>query len=55
MAIRIINPASTVEYVLKSDRESDNPTVFVLRPLTWEQFGEVTRASPLPRLSRHAS
>lgn len=48
MAIRIINPASTVEYVLKSDRESDNPTVFVLRPLTWEQFGEVTRASPLP-------
>lgn len=46
MAIKIINPASTVDYVLKADRGSELPTTFALRPLTWEQCGEFTKASP---------
>jgi hypothetical protein len=41
MAVKVLNPAQRIEYVLTSDRESDAPTIFVLRPLTWEQFGTI--------------
>lgn len=47
MAVRVLNPEKTVDYILKSDRDSEAPTVFVLRPLTWEQAGEFMQAAPL--------
>ena len=37
MAIRVQKSGQRVEYILKADRKSSAPTVFVLRPLTWEE------------------
>jgi|GEM_PF-4973080 len=34
MAIKGINPKETKEYILKDDRDSKDPTIFVIRPLT---------------------
>ncbi|MBI1397022.1 MAG: hypothetical protein GC151_13680 [Betaproteobacteria bacterium] len=47
MAVRVINPAQTVEYILEADRESEDPSVFVLRPMTWEQLAEFQATNPL--------
>ncbi|MFO1322215.1 MAG: hypothetical protein U1F52_21620 [Burkholderiales bacterium] len=47
MSVRIINPASRTEYILKEDRDSDKPTIFVLRPLTWLEMGEYLKESRL--------
>lgn len=37
MAVKVQKSGQRVEYVLKEDRDSAAPTVFVLRPLTWEE------------------
>lgn len=47
MAIRVDVPGRTFDYVLKADRASDQKTVFVLRPLAWEEDAEVKELSPL--------
>ncbi len=45
--LRIQRPTKRTEYILEEDRDSSAPTVFVLRPLTWDQVAEVGSASPL--------
>lgn len=45
--MRINNPSKVFDYTLLADRESQSPTVFVLRRLTWEEIGEYQIASPL--------
>lgn len=39
--MQIANPARRFDYVLRDDRDSDAPTVFTLRRLTWEELAEV--------------
>lgn len=34
MAVTAVNPKQVEEYIVKADRESDNPTIFLLRGLT---------------------
>lgn len=46
--IRIGRADTRSEYVLKEDRKSDAPTVFVLRRLTSEQLAAVVELSPIP-------
>ncbi len=46
MVQKVENPGRTVKYMLKDDRESDAPTHFILRPLTWEEHSEVVEDSP---------
>ncbi len=45
--LRIQRPTKRTEYILEEDRASSAPTVFVLRPLTWDQFAEASAANPL--------
>jgi len=40
-------PGSTEEYIIKQDRESENPTTFILRGLTWKELDDVNRDSPM--------
>lgn len=47
MALRIDKPGRREEYVLNADRESSEPTVFELRPLTWEEMAEVNEQVPM--------
>jgi hypothetical protein len=46
MALRIEKPGRTAEYVLLADRESSQPTKFILRPLTWEEENEAEEHAP---------
>ncbi len=46
MALIIDMPGRRDEYILKADRESSQPTVFELRPLSWEEQEEVMALSP---------
>lgn len=45
--MRIADPARRSEYILKADRESASPTVFVLRRLTREQMLDCAAAAPI--------
>lgn len=45
--MRVSNPTRRWEYVLECDRGDPNPTVFVLRRLTWEERDQCEAASPL--------
>ncbi len=47
MALKIEKPGRRQEYTLLADRESSQPTVFELRPLTWEEMAEMQELSPL--------
>ena len=47
MAVHVINPESRTEFILKEDRDSEKPTIFVLRPLTWIEMSEYLKASTL--------
>lgn len=44
--MRLLNPTKRREYILEADRGSDNPTVFVLRRLTREEFFEFAALAP---------
>lgn len=44
--MRLNNPARRFDYVLREDAGSPAPTRFVLRRLTWEEFGEFQAAAP---------
>ena len=50
MALRVEKTGRRSEYILKADRESSQPTKFILRPLTWEEeaeASEITAAMPM--------
>ena len=47
MALRIEKPGRREKYSLEADRESSQPTVFELRPLTWEEMAEVNEHAPM--------
>lgn len=47
MALKIDKPGRSEEYTLKADRESSAPTVFEIRPLTWEEMAEVNEYAPM--------
>lgn len=47
MALKIEKPGRREEYTLGADRESSQPTVFELRPLSWEEMAEMQELSPL--------
>lgn len=46
MALKFDKPGRRTDYVLKADRESEQLTVFVLRPLTWIEMDEVNAETP---------
>lgn len=47
MALKIDKPGRSKDYILNADRNSGNPTIFTLRPLTWEEYAETLNLSPL--------
>lgn len=47
MALKIDKPGRHEEYILLADRESSQPTVFDLRPLSWEEMAEVNEHAPM--------
>lgn len=47
MAIRVHRPGKVFEFILEADRESAQPTVFDIRPLSWEEDEQIKAISPL--------
>lgn len=47
MAIRVHRPGKVFEFTLEADRESAQPTVFDIRPLSWEEDEQIKALSPL--------
>lgn len=45
--MKIRRPGKTQEYILEQDRESDKPTIFEYRSLTWQEMSEVSLLSPM--------
>lgn len=57
MALQIKKPGIRTDYVLAADRESSQPTRFVLRALTWDEMmeiGELTTITLEQALQIHA-
>lgn len=47
MALKVEKPGRREEHILLADRESSQPTVFELRPLSWEEMAEVNEHAPM--------
>ena len=47
MAIKIRSSLSESDYILMRDRESDNPTVFAYRQLSYQEMEQVAALSPM--------
>jgi len=45
--MKMRRPGITEPYILKADRESDNPTIFNIRQLSWEEMNEVNSDPPM--------
>lgn len=45
--MKVRRPGKIQEYILEQDRQSDKPTVFEYRPLTWQEMSEVSLLSPM--------
>lgn len=50
MALQIEKPGKRIEYILKADRESSQPTKFFLRALTRDQVGEIGELANLNQI-----
>jgi hypothetical protein len=44
--VKLPNPARRFDYILEADRQTDNPTIWVLRRLTWEELAEFLAGAP---------
>lgn len=47
MALKVEKPGRHEEYILLADSESSQPTVFEMRPLSWEEMAEVNEHAPM--------
>ena len=44
--MKVCNPARRFDYIIEIDRQTDNPTIWVLRRLTWEELWEHQASAP---------
>lgn len=45
--MKMLRPGQTREYILEQDRKSDEPTIFVIHQLSWEQMAAVNKEAAL--------